>query len=70
MTDTVNDVAYRSTRVQKLYLPRLARLNTIASAPNLMVLVLKPFPSVERHTHTNKITNKIGISSADQACCK
>jgi hypothetical protein len=31
-----------------IYLPRIARVKTTASAPSLIVLVLKPFPSVNR----------------------
>lgn len=33
------------------YLPLFARLNTIASAPNLIVLVLKPLPSAQSETN-------------------
>lgn len=33
--------------IKNVYLPRIAQVKTIASAPSLIVLVLKPFPSVQ-----------------------
>lgn len=34
--------------IKNIYLPRIARVKTTASAPSLIVLVLKPFPSVQQ----------------------
>lgn len=55
MIKFIDDDVNMATDIKaKTYLPRLARLNTIASAPNLIVLVLKPFPSVEQTTTMKK----------------